>query len=283
MILDGKALAERIKNELRPRVTAWKREHPTPRLAVLRVGQDPASEVYVRNKAAAALAVGIDAELVHRRAATQAEVLALIEQWNDDRAVHAILVQLPLPREIETQAVLDAIDPRKDVDGFAAEHAGRLAQGRDCIVPCTPRGVLRLLAEVQPDLTGLHAVVLGRSNIVGKPVAQLLLQANATVTLCHSKTRDLPAIVRQGDVVVAAIGRPQLVKGEWIQPGAIVIDVGINRTPDGKLVGDVDFEAAHARARAITPVPGGVGPMTIAMLLENTLDCAQRLADPAEG
>jgi methylenetetrahydrofolate dehydrogenase (NADP+)/methenyltetrahydrofolate cyclohydrolase len=278
MILDGKALAERIKHDLRPRVAAWKQEHPTPRLAVLRVGQDPASEVYVRNKAAAALAVGIDAELVHRRDATQAEVLALIEQWNDDRAVHAILVQLPLPAGIETQAVLDAIDARKDVDGFAAEHAGRLAQGRDCIVPCTPRGVMRLLAEVQQDLSGLHAVVVGRSNIVGKPVGQLLLHANATVTMCHSRTRDLPGMVRQADVLVAAIGRPELVRGAWIKPGAIVIDVGINRGADGRLVGDVEFAAARERARAITPVPGGVGPMTIAMLLENTLECARRLA-----
>jgi methylenetetrahydrofolate dehydrogenase (NADP+)/methenyltetrahydrofolate cyclohydrolase len=276
VLLDGKALAARCNAELKARVQRFAAEHFTPRLCVLRVGADPASEIYVRNKSAMCEQVGMRSEVRHLPEASEAEVLATVARWNEDPDVHAILVQLPLPQGIDERKVLDAIAPDKDVDGFHALHAGHLCQGRDGIVPCTPRGILALIDTCRQDLSGLHAVVLGRSNIVGKPAALLLLQRHATVTICHSRTADLPAVARTADLLVAAIGKPRIVRGDWIQHGAIVVDVGINRLPDGRLCGDVDFEAAKERAGAITPVPGGVGPMTIAMLLDNTLQCALR-------
>jgi methylenetetrahydrofolate dehydrogenase (NADP+) / methenyltetrahydrofolate cyclohydrolase len=276
MILDGKALAARVKTRLAIDVKNFVHNTGrTPKLCVLRAGDDPASEVYVRNKAKACAEVGIFSEVVHKATTTEGEVLSIVDAWNKDPSVSGILVQLPLPKGIEERIVLERIDPVKDVDAFHPMHAGLLSQGRAALTPCTPRGCMALIAEAQPDLSGLHAVVIGRSNIVGKPVAQLLLQANATVTICHSKTKDLAAVIKQADIVVAAIGKANFVRGEWVKPGAIVIDVGINRGEDGKLVGDVDYASASQRARAITPVPGGVGPMTIAMLLENTLSCAR--------
>ncbi|MCC6812349.1 MAG: bifunctional methylenetetrahydrofolate dehydrogenase/methenyltetrahydrofolate cyclohydrolase FolD [Deltaproteobacteria bacterium] len=275
-VLDGKALAQRVKTKLAADVKEFiQKTGVTPKLCVLRAGDDPASEVYVRNKAKACGEVGITSEVVHKPETNEQEVLAIVKRWDDDASVSGILVQLPLPKGIDERKVLELIDPNKDVDAFHPHHAGLLSQGRATLTPCTPRGCLALIHEAQKDITGLHAVVIGRSNIVGKPVAQLLLNANATVTVCHSKTKDLPAIVKQADIIVAAIGKAGFVKGDWVKPGAIVIDVGINRGQDGKLTGDVDYAAAAERAKAITPVPGGVGPMTIAMLLENTLTCAR--------
>jgi methylenetetrahydrofolate dehydrogenase (NADP+)/methenyltetrahydrofolate cyclohydrolase len=269
--IDGKAIAAAVRGEVAAAVRAAGGGRP-PGLAVVLVGEDPASQVYVRNKEKAAAEVGI-ATFDHRRDAsiTQAELLALVEQLNLDERVDGILVQLPLPRHLDATAVLDAIRPDKDVDGFHADNLGRLAQGRPRFVAATPKGCMRLLASAGVALAGKHAVVLGRSNIVGRPMALLLLNADATVTICHSRTPDLAAEVGRADVVVAAIGRPRFVPGAWIKPGAVVIDVGINRGADGGLCGDVDTDAAASRAAAITPVPGGVGPMTIACLLENTL------------
>ena len=252
-----------------------------PGLAVVLVGEDPASAVYVRNKGTATREAGMRS-IEHRLPAdaSQAALLALVAQLNADPEVDGILVQLPLPRHVDAQAVIAAIDPAKDVDGFHVVNAGLLATGGDALVPCTPRGCMVLLRESGTRLAGAEAVVIGRSNIVGKPVAQLLLAADCTVTLAHSRSRDLPAICRRADIVVAAVGRPEMVRGGWIRPGATVIDVGINRigTADGRhrLVGDVAFEEAAEVAGAITPVPGGVGPMTIACLLENTLAAARR-------
>jgi len=246
-----------------------------PGLAVVLVGENPASQVYVRRKTLVAGRVGF----LHRQIdlpaeISQADLLACIASLNRDPVIDGILVQLPLPAHLDTQAVLDAVDPAKDVDGFHPENAGRLAQGRPRFVPCTPLGVMRLLEDAEVPLEGAHAVVIGRSDIVGKPMAHLLLHQNATVTLCHSRTRDLAGEVARADVVVAAVGRPRMVRGDWIKEGAAVIDVGINRLEDGTLCGDVDTEAAAGRAGWITPVPGGVGPMTIAMLMANTLKSA---------
>jgi methylenetetrahydrofolate dehydrogenase (NADP+)/methenyltetrahydrofolate cyclohydrolase len=253
-------------------------EKLSPGLAVVLVGEDPASQVYVRNKSRAAVEAGIQSwQHTLPAETTQAEVLALVETLNKDAKVHGILVQLPLPRQIDAQTVIAAIDPDKDVDGFHPVNAGRLSLGLPSFVPCTPQGCMILLREVLPDLAGKRAIILGRSNIVGKPVAQLLLQADCTVTIAHSRTRDLADECRRADIVVAAIGKPEFVKGDWIKEGAVVIDVGINRIEDvlnaGKtrLVGDVDFAGASKHAAAITPVPGGVGPMTIACLLRNTV------------
>jgi len=284
-IIDGKAFAERLRGRIKAAVEALGRDHGLrPGLAVVLVGEDPASQVYVRNKATQTVEVGMHSVEHKLDAATsQDELLALIAALNADETIDGILVQLPLPDQIDSQAVLDAIDPDKDVDGFHVINAGRLATGGAALVPCTPLGCLLLLQDRLGDLSGLHAVVVGRSNIVGKPMAQLLLGANCTVTVAHSRTRDLPAMVRQGDIVVAAVGRPEMVKGDWIKPGAAVIDVGINRVPAPekgeskmKLVGDVEFASAVAVAGAITPVPGGVGPMTIACLLRNTVEAACR-------
>ncbi|KAA2213696.1 bifunctional methylenetetrahydrofolate dehydrogenase/methenyltetrahydrofolate cyclohydrolase FolD [Teichococcus oryzae] len=271
-IIDGKAVAA----ELRARIAARVATLPfTPGLRVVRVGHDPASGVYVRNKDRAAQAAGLDSATIQMPdTATEAELLATVAALNDDPAVDGILVQLPLPPQIEAAKVLAAIDPAKDVDGFHAMNAGRLATGQKGLVPCTPKGVMHLLAAARTPVAGARAVVLGRSNIVGKPMAALLLAADATVTIVHSRTRDLASECRRAEILVAAVGRPEMVKGDWITEGATVIDVGINRLPNGGLVGDVDFAAARQRAAAITPVPGGVGPMTIACLLENTVEAA---------
>lgn len=271
-ILDGKALAARRRAALAERVAGLGFR---PGLRVVRVGDDPASGVYVRNKDRAAKAAGFDsATLQLPEATTEAELLALVRRLNDDPAVDGILVQLPLPAHIRTDAVLDAVDPGKDVDGFHPVNQGALALGRPGLVPCTPRGVMLLLEEAKVSLSGARAVVVGRSTIVGKPVAALLLAANATVTVAHSRTRDLASECRRAEIIVAAVGRAQLVRGDWVANGATVIDVGINRGADGKLVGDVAFGEVVGHAGAVTPVPGGVGPMTIACLLENTLQAA---------
>jgi methylenetetrahydrofolate dehydrogenase (NADP+) / methenyltetrahydrofolate cyclohydrolase len=241
------------------------------------VGEDPASQVYVRSKGKRTVEAGMRS-FEHKLASdvSEAELLALVQRLNADPAVDGILVQLPLPKHISENKVIETIDPAKDVDGFHPVNAGRLATGQDALVPCTPLGSMMLLKSVQPNLSGLNAVIIGRSNIVGKPIAQLLLAENCTVTIAHSRTKDLEAVCRRADILVAAVGRPEMVKGDWIKPGAIVIDVGINRVPGSepgktKLVGDVDFTSASQVASAITPVPGGVGPMTIACLLRNTL------------
>ena len=277
-IIDVNAVAKRLRAEIAEKIRA---HGVSPGLAVVLVGEDPASQVYVRNKGRAAEEVGM-ASWTHLLPAesSQTEVLALVEKLNRDPAVHGILVQLPLPKQIDTQAVIAAIDPAKDVDGFHPINAGRLSIGLPGFVPCTPQGCMILLHEALPDLSGRKALVLGRSNIVGKPIAQLLLQAACTVTVAHSRTRDLVAECRAADILIAAIGKPEFVRGDWIKPGAVVIDVGINRIADlaqpgkGKLVGDVAFAEAVTQAAAITPVPGGVGPMTIACLLKNTLQGA---------
>jgi methylenetetrahydrofolate dehydrogenase (NADP+) / methenyltetrahydrofolate cyclohydrolase len=280
-IIDGKAIAEALRQDVAAGVARLVREVGlTPGLAVVLVGEDAASQVYVRTKAKATRDAGM-ASFEHKLPAdtAQAALLALIAELNRRKDVHGILVQLPLPKHIDTTAVIEAIDPAKDVDGFHPINVGRLASGVRALAPCTPTGCLILAKSVQPDLAGVEAVVVGRSNIVGKPMAQLLLGANCTVTIAHSRTRDLPAVVRRADLVVAAVGRPELVRGSWIKPGAIVIDVGIQRATgaDGKsrLVGDVAFAEAVQVAGAITPVPGGVGPMTVACLLQNTLEAAR--------
>jgi methylenetetrahydrofolate dehydrogenase (NADP+)/methenyltetrahydrofolate cyclohydrolase len=273
-IIDGKAVAARLRAQIAQQVAALPYR---PGLTVVLVGDDPASAVYVRSKDRAAREAGIDARTIRLPAdTTEAMLLAQIAELNADRTVDGILVQLPLPPHIRAQAVIDAIDPAKDVDGFHPMNAGRLASGLPGLVPCTPSGVMKLLAAAEVPLEGARAIVLGRSNIVGKPMAALLLGASATVTIAHSRTRDLPGECRRADVVVAAIGRPEMVRGDWLKPGAALIDVGINRLEDGRLVGDAAYTECAAVAGAITPVPGGVGPMTIACLLENTVTAARR-------
>lgn len=283
-IIDGKAVAAQVHAEVAAGVAAYRSRHQSaPGLAVVLVGSDPASEVYVRNKARQTEAAGM-VSIEHRLDAATSEdaLLRLVAELNRRTDVHGILVQLPLPAHIDAQKVLNAIDPDKDVDGFHPVNVGRLSIGEPSLVPCTPQGCIRLAKSVRADLRGLEAVVIGRSNIVGKPVAQLLLREDCTVTIAHSRTRDLPAVVRRADLVVAAVGRPQMVPGDWIKPGAIVIDVGINRIEAGggrtRLVGDVDYDGCVKVAGAITPVPGGVGPMTIACLLANTLAAARSKA-----
>ncbi|ADO43236.1 bifunctional methylenetetrahydrofolate dehydrogenase/methenyltetrahydrofolate cyclohydrolase FolD [Ketogulonicigenium vulgare] len=282
VIIDGKAFAAKVRAQVGAAVTALKAQGITPGLAVVLVGEDPASQVYVRNKHRQTIEVGMNS-FEHRLPAEtpEADLLALIAQLNADTAVDGILVQLPLPAHLNAELVINAIDPTKDVDGFHIDNVGKLVTGQKSMVPCTPLGSLMLLRDSLGDLNGLEAVVIGRSNIVGKPMANLLLQQGCTVTIAHSRTRDLPAVVRRADIVVAAVGRPEMVKGEWLKPGATVIDVGINRIqPAGadkaKLVGDCDFDSCAAVAGAITPVPGGVGPMTIACLLANTLTATCR-------
>jgi methylenetetrahydrofolate dehydrogenase (NADP+) / methenyltetrahydrofolate cyclohydrolase len=275
-ILDGKALAASIRLDLKQRVDALVRRGVKPGLAVILAGDDPASKVYVRNKTRACEEVGVRSQQIDYPASvTQEELIARIRKLNADPAVHGILVQLPLPKHIDAARVLETVAPHKDADGFHEANLGALLAGKPRIVPCTPLGCLRLIEHAGVALAGKHAVVLGRSNIVGKPVAHLLLQKDATVTICHSKTKNLAEVCRRGDVLVAAVGRPKLVTAEMVKPGACVIDVGINRLPDGRLAGDVDFDAVKNVAGWITPVPGGVGPMTIAMLLEN---CVQQSA-----
>jgi methylenetetrahydrofolate dehydrogenase (NADP+)/methenyltetrahydrofolate cyclohydrolase len=271
-ILDGKALGARLRAGLAARIATLPFN---PGLRVVRVGEDPASGVYVRNKDRAAAEAGFDSATIHLpETTTEADLLAEIARLNADPAVDGILVQLPLPAHIRAEAAIAAVDPRKDVDGFHPLNAGRLAAGEPGMVPCTPRGVMHLLAEAGVALRGARALVLGRSQIVGRPMAQLLLGADCTVTIAHSRTRDLPAECRRAEILIAAAGRAEMVRGDWIAPGAVVIDVGINRLADGKLVGDVAYAESVGHAGAITPVPGGVGPMTIACLLENTLEAA---------
>lgn len=272
-LIDGKAHAQALREKVAAGVAGLTR---APGLAVVLVGEDPASGVYVRAKGKACREAGM-ASFEHRLSAetTQEALLDLVQHLNDDATVDGILVQLPLPGHIDTNAVIAAIDPDKDVDGFHPVNVGRLASGLPGFVPCTPLGCLMLLTDTLGDLSGLDAVIVGRSNIVGKPMAQLLLGANATVTVAHSRSRDLPALCRRADILIAAVGRPEMIRGDWIKPGATVIDVGINRV-DGRLVGDVAFDEAAAHAAHITPVPGGVGPMTIACLLHNTLTSAER-------
>jgi methylenetetrahydrofolate dehydrogenase (NADP+)/methenyltetrahydrofolate cyclohydrolase len=278
-ILDGKKLAETVRAEVKEGVAAFVKERGrAPGLEVVLVGEDPASQVYTRNKEKASNEVGMRGKLHTLPASTtEAELLALLDRLNRDETVDGILVQLPLPKQITEQKVLDAVRADKDVDGFHPVNAGLLASGRSGLVPCTPRGCMKLLALAGADLKGARAVVVGRSNIVGKPMAQLLLGAHATVTIAHSRTKDLAGVCREADVLVVAVGKAEMVRGDWVKPGAIVIDVGMNRV-DGKLRGDVAFEEAKEKASAITPVPGGVGPMTIACLLENTLIAANKRA-----
>ncbi len=282
-LIDGKAVAARLLERVSAFTTEIRERHGLqPGLAVVLVGEDPASQVYVRNKGRQTLAAGMRSfEHALPASTTQADLLALVQKLNRDPAVHGVLVQLPLPPQLAEDEVIEAIDPAKDVDGFHPINVGRLSIGAPALVPCTPYGCSVLIRSVVPDPTGLHAVIIGRSNIVGKPMAQLLLAMNCTVTIAHSRTRDLPALARSADILVAAVGRPEMVRGDWIKPGACVIDVGINRVPAAepgktRLVGDVAFAEAAEVAGAITPVPGGVGPMTIACLLRNTVIAACR-------
>lgn len=276
-IIDGKKVAEdlinRIKEGVDRRLAKGLR---APGLAMILVGDNPASKVYVRNKEKACERSGI-LSMMHRlpQSTSEQELLTLIDRLNGDAAVDGILVQIPLPQHIDAEAVLNSISPDKDADGFHPDNMGRLAIGAPRFRPCTPRGIMTLLEHTGVELAGIDAVIVGRSNIVGRPMALELIQVSATVTVCHSKTRDLPGKIAAADLVVAAVGRAEFVKGDWIKPGAIVIDVGINRNEQGKLVGDVEFDAASERASWITPVPGGVGPMTVASLLENTFDSAE--------
>jgi methylenetetrahydrofolate dehydrogenase (NADP+)/methenyltetrahydrofolate cyclohydrolase len=278
-VLDGKALAARIRGELALEAKRLSGKGVTPGLAVVMVGDNPASAVYVRNKTKACHEAGFRTFDHHLPATTsQGDLMALVARLNADPEVDGILVQLPLPDGLDAKPILLSIDPRKDVDGFHPDNLGRLLMGEPRFVACTPFGVMKLIEEAGMNLAGVDAVIIGRSNIVGKPMAALLIAANATVTVCHSKTRDLPGVVRRADLVIAAVGRAEMVKGDWLKPGAVVIDVGMNKKADGKLCGDVDYASASAVAGAITPVPGGVGPMTIAMLLSNTLISARMRA-----
>jgi methylenetetrahydrofolate dehydrogenase (NADP+)/methenyltetrahydrofolate cyclohydrolase len=275
-IIDGKAIAKEIRSDLKLKVAQLTKEGRQPGLAVVLVGDDPASAVYVRSKKRACEEIGVNS-LVHRlpEDTTQDELLGLVEQLNQDPHIHGILVQLPLPKGLDEEIVINAISPQKDVDGFHPINVGNLHIGQEGFVPCTPAGVVELVKRTGVPIAGQNVVVLGRSNIVGKPVASLFLRENATVTICHSRTKDVAAECRRADILIAAVGRPQLVQKDWVKPGAVVIDVGINRV-DGAIVGDVHFEEVQEVAGAITPVPGGVGPMTIAMLLKATVDAASR-------
>lgn len=276
-ILDGKSLAASIRAELKARVAALVQRGVRPGLGVILAGDDDASRVYVRNKTLAAAEIGVHSELHEfKRDVTESVLLQKIDSLNRNPAVHSILVQLPLPKHVDSACVLEAVAPQKDVDGFHGANLGALVAGRPGVVPCTPAGVMRLIEHAGVPLAGRQAVVIGRSNIVGKPVALLLLQKDASVTICHSKSKNLDAMTKQADILVAAVGRAKLVTAAMVKPGACVIDVGVNRLADGKLAGDVDFDAVKNIAGWITPVPGGVGPMTIAMLLENCLRAASR-------
>ena len=277
-LIDGKAIALALRNDIKAAVTTLREQgRRAPGLAVVLVGADPASQIYVRHKHQACEAAGMHS-VVHMLPAdsSEADVMQVVHQLNNDPAIDGILVQLPVPKQIRGKAVIDAIAVEKDVDGFNPENFGLLAQRTPRLRPCTPYGVIKMLEHEQIDVTGLDAVVIGQSNIVGRPMALELLMKGATVTICHSQTKDLPGHVKRADLVVAGIGKPEYVRGEWIKPGAIVIDVGLNRLETGKIVGDVEFDAAAAKASWITPVPGGVGPMTIAMLMQNTLEAYQR-------
>ena len=281
-IIDGKALSAQVRTEVTQRVAALKAQGVTPGLAVILVGDNPASQVYVRNKVKACVDSGLHSVLEKYDASlSEADLLARVEALNNDPAIHGILVQLPLPAHIDAQKVIEAISPAKDVDGFHIASAGALMTGMPGFWPCTPYGCMKMLESIGYDLKGKHAVVIGRSNIVGKPMALMLLQKNATVTICHSATSDLKAMTLQADVIVAAVGKRNVLTKDMVKPGAVVLDVGMNRNDEGKLCGDVDFEGVKAVAGHITPVPGGVGPMTITMLLVNTLEAAERAADLA--
>ncbi len=283
-ILDGKATAQAVREDVAARVARLVEAGVQPGLTVVLVGEDPASQVYVRNKDRAATAAGFRVDTLRLPADTpQADLLAHVERLNADDAVHGILVQLPLPGGLDADQVVRALDPRKDVDGLHPENVAALVTGSEGLVPCTPAGCIEVLDRHDIPLEGRHVVVVGRSMLVGKPLAQLALARNATVTICHSRTTDLADHCRRADVLVAAVGRAKLVQGDWVREGATVLDVGINRGDDGKLVGDVDLEAARERAAWITPVPGGIGPMTIAMLLANTATAAARQAGVSEG
>ncbi|UCV03261.1 bifunctional methylenetetrahydrofolate dehydrogenase/methenyltetrahydrofolate cyclohydrolase FolD [Dechloromonas denitrificans] len=278
-IIDGKALADELRLSFKARVEALTAKGHRPGLVVILVGEDPASQVYVRNKVNGCLAIGMHSEkITYEPTVDQATVLAKIAELNADPAIHGILVQLPLPKHFDEAAVLEAIAVAKDVDGFHAENIGALAQGNPRFIPCTPYGVMKMFEKGHVDLSGKEAVVIGRSNIVGKPMALLLINAGATVTVCNSRTKDLAGHTRRADILVAAVGKPKFVTADMVKPGAVVIDVGINRLPDGKLCGDVDFAGCAEVAGQITPVPGGVGPMTITMLLANTIEAAERKA-----
>jgi methylenetetrahydrofolate dehydrogenase (NADP+) / methenyltetrahydrofolate cyclohydrolase len=277
VIIDGKAVAAKVRDGVAAAARELRSAGVAPGLAVVLVGEDPASQVYVRGKTKAGRECGVEVFDHHLPVDTaEADLLALVARLNADPAVDGILVQLPLPKQIDAKKVIHAIDPAKDVDGFHPENIGLLVLGQPRFVACTPKGCMRLLAEAGAELRGARALVIGRSQIVGKPMALLLQSADATVTMAHSRTRDLEGEVRRAEVLVAAVGRAEMVRGDWIRDGAVVIDVGMNRNAAGKLVGDVEFEVARERARAITPVPGGVGPMTIAMLLDNTIESARR-------
>ena len=288
--IDGKAFAADLRAEIGRKVAVLKEKHGlTPGLSVVLVGEDPASEVYVRNKGKATLEAGMKSDTYTMpEDSSHDDVMAKVEELNADPSVHGILVQLPLPDQVDSDAIINAINPDKDVDGFHTLNVGRLNSGQDAMVPCTPVGCMVMLKEVIGDLTGKQAIVVGRSNIVGKPMAALLLKEHCTVTIAHSRTKDLPAECRRADIVIAAVGRAKMVKGDWIKPGAVVIDVGINRIEDAstksgtRLVGDVDYDDAAKVAGAITPVPGGVGPMTIACLLKNPVTAACRQAGVPE-
>jgi len=287
-IIDGKAFAEKVREDVARKVAVLKKDHNiSPGLAVVLVGEDPASQVYVRNKGKQTAASGMQS-FEHKLPDTtgQEELVALVEKLNADPTVNGILVQLPLPDQIDADAVIGTIDPDKDVDGFHVINVGRLAIGEQAMVPCTPLGCIMMLKDHLGDLSGKNAVVVGRSNIVGKPMASLLLAENCTVTIAHSRTKDLPGVCREADILVAAVGRPEMIPGDWVKPGATVIDVGINRIEGeggkSKLVGDIDYASASASAGAITPVPGGVGPMTIACLLANTVTATCRQNGVAE-
>ncbi len=277
-LIDGKAIAASVRAEVKAKVAELAaRAGVQPGLTVVLVGTDPASQVYVRNKGKAADEAGFLSRQIDLPEETrESELLEVVARLNADPSVHGILVQLPLPKQIDAKKVIESIDPRKDVDGLHPMNAGFLFTGGTAFIPCTPYGILKMLDHERVELKGKHAVVVGRSNLVGKPAAMLLLSRHATVTICHSRTEDLPSVVRTGDVVVAAVGRAGMIRGSWIKPGAVVIDVGMNRNAEGKLCGDVAFDEARETAGAITPVPGGVGPMTIAMLLQNTYEAALR-------
>jgi methylenetetrahydrofolate dehydrogenase (NADP+)/methenyltetrahydrofolate cyclohydrolase len=275
MIMDGKALAKKIREGIAEEVALLKEK---PCLAVVLVGGDPASKVYVSHKEKACEKAGMISRNIQLPGdATQNEVLSIVRELNEDAGVHGVLVQLPLPSQVDENAVIQAIDPAKDVDGFHPFNSGLLYAGTPRFTPCTPKGIIRLLKEYKVDLEGKNAVVVGRSNIVGKPIASLLLRENATVTVCHSRTSNIGEVTRQADVLVVAVGKPRMVTADMVKEGAVVVDVGVNRLPEGKLCGDVDFDAVKDKANLITPVPGGVGPMTIAMLLENTLQAFKEL------
>jgi methylenetetrahydrofolate dehydrogenase (NADP+)/methenyltetrahydrofolate cyclohydrolase len=282
VIIDGNKIAQEIRHEVRKQALALKEKTGiVPGLAVVLVGEDNASKVYVARKARACAEAGfLSREFKLPADTSEAKLLSIINELNADKLIHGILVQLPLPKHIHTDKIIAAIDPQKDVDGFHPYNVGGLVSGNPLFVPCTPRGIMELISRSGIELSGKEAVVVGRSNIVGKPMALLLLTQHATVTICHSRTKDLPAVTRRADVLIAAVGKTEMIKANMIKEGAVVIDVGVNRLENGKLAGDVDFDEVAAKASFITPVPGGVGPMTIAMLMKNTLDAARRLIHP---